>query len=1098
MRLFLLAFLCCLATYTAPVSSQKDFFKFSNFGENEGLSNTRVLKVVTDRQGFIWVATQEGLYRYDGYNFKVFKHDPENSKSLAHNYVQALFIDSFDRLWVGSRGGVLHQYNAEREEFSRFKINSGSSDSSGGQSAVFSLAEDKDGYLWVATFGAGLKQFNLKNNQFVRSYRHNPDDVGSIGDDKLYSVLIDGKGILWVGTRNGGLNRFDKVSETFSRFQHLPENPNSLSHNRVYSLLENSKGQLWVGTRGGGLNRFEPETQSFISYQHDPDKAESLASNQVWSLFEDKAGELWVGTFEGALSLFNPQTQSFEHYQHDQTNKQSLADNNVMSITQDNSGLIWVGTFGGGVSHFSPDSGRYGLVQYEPESVNGLSEGDIWAMFKDSRGILWVGSTEGLNRYDPQTDTYYSYQHDINDPYSLSDNYVKSIFEDSQGRLWVGTDKGGLNRVDIRNEHPQKYQFVHYQFEADNPQSLSDNSIQVVSQDSEQRIWVGTLQGLNLYQPETDSFRRFYHDTSNSESLSDNTVYSLLADKNGKLWIGTNNGGLNLLDPKTERFTRYLKNDDNVESISNNTVFSIAKDSKGILWLGTDGGLNRFDPESGTAKHYRIKDGLSSDGVLAVQVDSQDNLWIGGDNISRVQLYSSEKNNELEAINDIKVINYIGSQAQCSSNQGASFRDKSGTLYWGGLNQYCSFQPEAILVDSTPPAVVLTDFKLANQSVGLSDSNEQSEQGFHLKQVINHSDKITLSHKDNIFSFEFSALHFSDPKKNQYRYLLEGFSDEWIKTDWTNRRATYTDLPSGDYTFTVTATNDQGKWNDTGRNIQLTILPPPWKTWWAYSTYAVIIGLMIWYFIHSQRKQVLIEREVNEQLKQLDKLKDEFLANTSHELRTPLNAIIGLSESMICGATGELPKDTTECLHLVLNSGKRLTNLVSDILDFSQLNSSELSINTKAVNLNTIVENTIGESQGLLNDSKVLLVNEVSKNLPLVEANEDRLKQILYNLLGNGIKFTQSGSVRVKANLKGPFIDVQVVDTGIGIPEAMQQEIFKTFQQVDGSYSRKYEGTGLGLAITKKLVELHGGTIRVASKPEHGAAFTFTLPISYQ
>jgi len=1094
MRLYLLATLCCLVIFSTPLHAKKDFFKFTNIGVDEGLTNPFVIKVLQDRQGFLWVATQNGLYRYDGYEFKVFMHNPEDKSSIGGNYIQNLYEDSKGRLWISVLRAGLALYHAETESFTLYSPNNSNLSSE----MVAAVAEDDDGSLWVATFGGGLNHFNPETKDFSQ-YRHNPNDSNSLSDDKVYSILVDSEGVLWAGTRNGGLNRFDENSQTFKAFKHQSETPASLSQNNVFSLLEDSKGQLWVGTRSGGLNRFVPETQSFIHYTNQADNPSSLPSNQVFSIFEDKVGDLWVGTNEGGLSLFQPQSESFVHYRNDPANKNSLFDNDIFAITQDNTGLIWLGTFGGGLSHFSPDSRRFGLVQYEPELENGLSEGDIQTLFKDSRGNLWIGSTAGLTRYDQDSNSYFLYQHDEKNPSSLSDNDVWAIYEDSQGQIWVGTTEGGLNVFSPNSEHSEDYQnlsFKRYQFDARNPHSLSDNAVRVITEDSNQQLWIGTKQGLNRYRSETDDFIRYSHDKNNQNSLSDNTIYSLLSGKSGHLWVGTRSGGLNLFDPQNDTFVRYSKDESNPQSLSDNMIYAIAMDSKEHLWLGTRGGLNRFNPETSEATHYRTKDGLFSDRVAAVQIDGNDNIWLGGDYISFIEGSSLEKGGKLSLIKD------ISTKADCGANQGSSFQDDSGKLYWGGVNQYCAFYPKDVMLDSTAPRIVFTDFKLANQSVeipvkvGNSALSNSAVKSAPLSKVINNTSDIVLGYRDNILSFEFSALHFSDPKKNQYRYRLEGFRDEWITTDWTNRRATYTNLPADDYIFTVIAANDVGKWSQKGRSIKLTILPPPWKTWWAYTIYLFIISVIIWYFIYSQRKQVLIERAVNVQLKKLDKLKDELLANTSHELRTPLNAIVGLSESMICGATGELPEDATDCLHLVLKSGKRLTNLVNDIMDFSQLNSNELSIEIKPVNLRNIVAEAIQASQELLNGSAIQLINDIPSDLPCVEADEYRLQQIVYKLLNNAIKFTPSGSVTIKAMLKDSYVDIQVVDTGIGIPEDMQGEIFKPFQQVDGSSSRAFEGTGLGLAITKQLVELHGGTMRVDSKPGDGATFTFSLPVS--
>ena len=887
-NLFIYGLLCCFLLIPSALFAKQAFFNFTNVGIKQGLANTFVIKVLQDKQGFIWVGTQDGLFRYDGYDFIQYQHDPDDATSLAHNYVQTLFEDSTGILWVGTRGGVLHQYQATFDSFSRFPFDKDYPNTSRSHSTIMSIAQGDDNSLWVATFGGGLNKFDLSSKQFIQNVSHQPQDDNSLSDDRVYVVLQANNGLVWVGTRDGGLNAFNTVTGNFKRYQHHPDKPDSLSHNKVFALLEDSKGTLWVGTRGGGLNRFNPAEKSFTRFQHHPDKPHSLSSNQVYAIHQDNAGTLWVGTRGQGLNRFNPEAQRFSRYLQDPLNKKSLGNNSVRSITQDHTGNLWIATFGGGLSVFNPDSQRFGLNRHQPDNPNSLSQGGVLAIFKDKSGILWMGSTAGLDRYDEDKDKWLHYQAEPeSDSYSgpksdlesepghsqsISDSNVWAIFEDAFGVLWVGTRNGGLNRVKRFGEsgeplEPEDYSFVHYKKSLNNPHSLSDDYVLVIHEDRAKQLWVGTQNGLNRFNRAQNNFTRFTHDKAVADSLGDNIINSLFTDSQGRFWIGTQQGGLNLFvgdtvaenshsEQSRQGFVRFKHQPDDDNSLSDNTIWSIAQDAKGILWLGTEGGLNRFNPETQKATHFRVKHGLASDRVYHVLIDKEDNAWIGDNGISILHPESDSQNNTFS------ITNHIGSEANCFANQGASFQAQDGRLYWGSNSQYCAFYPEQAIKSSRPPILAFTGFKLLNKSVLVSQQGNPSP----LLQAINQSPAITLNHKQNILSFEFSTLHFDDPKANQYRYKLEGFNEDWIETDWKNRHATYTNLSAGNYTFTVKASNHEGLWNEQGKSIQLTILPPPWKTWWAYTLYGLFIISLILVFIRSQRQKVLFERELNAKL----------------------------------------------------------------------------------------------------------------------------------------------------------------------------------------------------------------------------------------
>ncbi|MFT4927492.1 MAG: signal transduction histidine kinase [Phenylobacterium sp.] len=660
----------------------------------------------------------------------------------------------------------------------------------------------------------------------------------------------------------------------------------------------------------------------------------------------------------------------------------------------------------------------------------------------------------------------------------------------------MGTETGGLNQLTSKQQQYKGGAFIRYRHQADNPQSLSDDNAYAITEDSAGNIWVGTVIGLNRFDPDSDIFDRYVHDPESSTSISDNYIMTLYPAKDGTLWIGTNGGGLNHYDPQQQQqqpqqqgFTRYLHEPNNANSLSQNVVLSIHEDPQGIFWIGTNGGLNRLDPTNNTFTHYRLKQGLSSDIVIAILSDQTGQLWLtlGDGSIALFDPVTA------------KIKNNVAAKSHCSANEGSYFKAKDGQFLLGGNEGYCAFYPQDIIQPSQPPQLIFTDFRLINKTVKLSDTANPSP----LMNVINHTQSLTLNHKQNVLSFEFAAIHYADPKLNQYPYKLVGFDADWIDTKANNRRATYTNLPAGHYTFKVKASNNEEAWTEQAREVQLIIEPAPWRTWWAYMLYVVLLGGVVsavaGVFVRAQWQKVRDQEAVNLRLTEVDKLKDEFLANTSHELRTPLNGIIGLAESLIDGVAGPQSTSGVANLAMIVTSGKRLSNLVNDILDFSKLKNHNLNLIQRPTDLYSLSEVVLTLSKPLVGAKKLKLINAVPNDLPAVLADENRLQQILHNLVGNAIKFTDAGQVSVSAEICDNQLIVSVADTGIGIEPAQFERIFCSFEQIEGDTERVYSGTGLGLSVTKQLVELHGGTITVESpidKGGKGSVFSFNLAIA--
>ena len=670
------------------------------------------------------------------------------------------------------------------------------------------------------------------------------------------------------------------------------------------------------------------------------------------------------------------------------------------------------------------------------------------------------------------------YLPDPEDPTSLSSPVVTSILEDSAGVLWVGT-YGGLNGMDQDRERFAR----HYRHDSEDPRSLSHDVVFSLLEDRSGNLWVGTDAGLDRLGPERQHFVHFQHDPQDPESLEGGPIYHLLEDRSGSVWAGSVENGLSRFDRERQRFHNYRHDPDNADSLSANGVSALYEDTSGFLWIGTyNGGLDRLDQDRKSFRHYRERHGLPSATVLGVLEDDEGFLWLNTyRGLSRFDPVN-------ESFRNFDVDDGLQGNVYSSSS---TFRSPSGEMFFGGVNGLDAFFPQDIEDDLQAPIVRFTEFRLAGELL-LPGRSEDSP----LQVSVAMASEIVLTHRHRTFSFEFAALHFATPRKNRYAYRLEGYDDDWIETDAAHRLARYTNLDPGRYTLRVKASNQDGEWNEEGANVELTVLPAPWETWWAYLIYGTLVATAFLGAMQWQQRRIERERALSSRLREVDRVKDEFLANTSHELRTPLYGITGLAESLIDHSGKDLPETVRSKLAMIVASGRRLANLVNDILDFSRLSRKSLELHRRPVDLETLTQVVLTMSRPLLGVKDLKLINAIDRRLPPAYADENRLQQILYNLVGNAIKFTESGTIEVTAVAEEGRLVIEIADTGIGIPEDKLERIFASFEQLDASAERERGGTGLGLAVARQLVSLHGGTIWAESRLGEGSRFFFTLPVA--
>lgn len=656
---------------------------------------------------------------------------------------------------------------------------------------------------------------------------------------------------------------------------------------------------------------------------------------------------------------------------------------------------------------------------------------------------------------------------------------INAILKDSKNNIWIATTKG-LSVFDKQKEDfilklPAKgndFNFVYF------------NRLAPIIEDKQGNLWLGTPMGVYECNINSKKYIIHKHDSLNIFSISSNVITSMYKDKNGTIWIGTRNG-LNRYNQKSNNFRQYFFDPNKP---INNFINSICEDSSGKLLVGTSKGLNIFDLN--TNKNFRPTcSELSNLYIAGILVDKNNNIWLSS---SRGLFRYNQQ------LNSLANFGYRYGQFINNFRSGSYLNSNSGLFYFGGENGFISFNPNDIKIDKGFPNIVITDFKINNKSV-LSDYPISTLDSYGA------SAKIILPYNQNNLLFKFAALKTKIPSKSKYLYFLEGFSKEWLPAAPNFRTANFTNLDPGEYTFKVKASNSDGLWNKKGTSMKIIITPPFWKTWWAYLIYFLtIIGVLFSYIRHkiaAQQKELLKkeeelkrEQEISERLRNIDRLKDEFLANTSHELRTPLHGIIGIAESLIDGAAGVLSPKAKSNLSMIISSGNRLASLVNDILDFSKIKNNELKLDKKVVDMRILTDFVLALSKSMADKKRIALKNKIERNKYKVYGDENRLQQIMFNLVGNAIKFTEEGSVTVYAEENNNFVKTSIQDTGMGIPPEKHEDIFKSFEQLDGSSIRSQSGTGLGLSITKDLVQLHGGEIFLESEVGKGSVFSFTIP----
>ncbi len=1066
--------ICLLLLFNLAAFSQTNPINFTALTSKDGLISNTVNAILKDSLGIMWFATDDGLNKFDGTNFTVYRNDAGDTSSLRSNEVLALHEDKRGNLWVGTSGGGLSLYNRRKDNFSHFPANLPFEGFSR-NGVIRSICSDHLGKIWIAQFDALFVLDPVSKKIEKLMLYTNPDKAPR--KTTLFCVFEDSKHRMWVGS-DQGLFLYNRESGSFQQFTHSETDANSLGSDKVKAITEDRNGHIWVGTVNG-LARVQPDSAGISIFRF----TSRFSDNEINCIAADPEGYLWIGTSQG-LNRLNPLTNAVDPFVPETGHPHSLTNKYIKTVYIDNQGIYWFGTFRGGVNKYDKNLNLFNLKFSNAFDENSHGPSIITAFAENRNGRIFVGTDgSGLYEFNRQTEQ----MRNINMPqpnkttapptiltmYMAHDNklligtYATGLFimnaatgqmeqlqkgpgannlnsndifclkEDSKGAIWIGTNGDGIN---VLHNNKVIVKYTPRPNGANEVQLPLNGYIRAIEEDRDGNMWIGSHgSGLAIYYAATHTWAVYTKDNSR---LPSDKIQCILCDSQGRIWIGTYGVGLILFDKATQQFVSFSEKD----GLQNTTIYQVVEDLQGRIWLSTNTGISSFDPKTKSFRNFNNQNGV------------QNNNFIHGSGI----------------------------------------RLSDGALIFGGVLGFNYFDPAKLTINRNNPAVVLTDLKISNRSVIPGDESP-------IKAHISVANEIRLDYKQN-FTLGFVALNYTIPKQNRYAYKLEGFDKDWNYTGTINT-ASYTNLDPGEYTFRVKASNNDGIWSTHETTINVFVKPPFWRTTLAYIFYVLAIAGLLLYSrykgITRLQKKFALEQERQEvkRVQELDRLKLKFLTNLSHDFRTPISLIVGPVEQLIREESTEGKLDK---LQMIRRNARRLLNLVNQLLDFRKMEVRELKLQLSPGDFISFIKE-VTESFRDLSERKNLLFTFESE-LPKLPAlfDHDKMERILFNLLSNAFKFTLAGgSISVSLQKKefesdanNQWVSIKVADTGIGIPKEEQHNVFERFLQNHSAASVLNQGTGIGLSITKEFVKMHGGTITVDSEAGKGCVFTILVPLA--
>jgi signal transduction histidine kinase/ligand-binding sensor domain-containing protein/DNA-binding response OmpR family regulator len=1068
--------------------AQTEQYQFSQLNSTNGLSHNQVTSIYKDSKGFMWFGTLSGLNRYDGYKFKIFKHNDHDAGSLDDDFIVRVFEGPFNKLWVQTHNG-LNIYNPSTERFEH-DIKKTLAGFSIPDSLISTIKKDRFGNFWFLHNNLGVYKFNAGTKK-VTHYIHIAGDTSSVYPGRVTGICEDSKGDFWLAQNGGILEKLDH--QTGKITQRIYGISKQNQHEQLeLKVFVDKQNDLWAfdsGTPGGAY--YINLSKNVFKHIDKSSPGSALNADLISDIIQDDKNMMWIATDHGGINILNKRDFKIRYLVNREDDSKSLGQNSTISVYKDNSGIIWVGTYKQGISYYHDNIIKFPLYKHHLTDPNSLSYNDVNKFAEDDKGNIWIGTNgRGLIYFNRQAGTFTSYVHDAAIANSLTNNVIVSLWIDHQKKLWIGTYCGGLDCYDGKT-------FKHYRHNASVPTSISDDRVWEIMEDSSNNLWVGTLDGgLNLLNREKNTF--LHYKAGQPNSISSNYISGLIEDEYHNIWIATSMG-VSVLLHKSQRFIYYNHDKNNKNTLINDNLFNLIEDSRHLIWLGTREGLSIFDPSTKKFTNFRKEDGLPDNTILDILEDDSHNMWIsttGG--LSNVIVKGTKGNLSFSFINYDET---DGLQAR-AFNENASLKTKDGELIFGGSNGFNIFKPSAIRSNKSVPNIILTDFQVFNKSL---NPGEDLNGHVILSKSITETTNITLRYNENAFAIEFASLNFFNPGKVKLKYQLEGFDKGWTTSDNKIRKATYTNLDPGNYIFKVKTAGEDGIWRSAPLILEIKILPPFWKTGWAYLIYALSFIGVLFYIRHRGVKKIEAkyalehERQEAQRMHELDMMKIKFFTNVSHEFRTPLSLIMAPVDKIL--KQTEEP-DQRRQLQMVNRNAKRLLNMVNQLLDFRKMEVQELKLHARQGDIISFIKEMVYSFSDVADKKNIRFVFDSEVEGLEINFDYDKIERIIFNLLSNAFKFTPEGGhvsvlLAMTEKTEGEqFLEIKVIDTGIGIPLDKQDKIFERFFQNEVPGSMVNQGSGIGLSITREFVKLHNGEISVESEPNQGSYFTILLPIS--
>ena len=1050
--LILVCIFSCLKISTS-YANIRESFNFKNITIEDGLSQSTVETIYQDSKGYIWIGTNDGLDRYNGYEFKHYKHDKYDKNSIANNYIVDIIEDKNGYIWVSTIGGLsrinpdkdeiknyyskedsgnlsnsnlwqllctkdnrliastidgLNVYDEDKDKFTRILYKEGELPSQ----YIYSLEEDLYGHIWVGTDN-GLVELD-KDLNIVKSYQD------AIGDSDVYNVYDDSKGNIWVCTLDNGLFKINLDDKSVENYKNN-NSKISIPSNNVRDIISDSEGKLWIAT-DKGLCTFDYEREEFITYNKKSYQSNNLIDDEIFCLLKDSSGLIWIGTYSG-ISRFNPNS-SFTHFKSDPYDNNSISGNVIHGIYEDDDKTLWIGTNESGVNIINGES----IKHLNKENSNIVS--DLIEDITGFKNYIFIGTNEGLSvlvKNDKTAKNYTITNYTTKD--GLPSNKIRSLFIDSKGYLWIGTNKG-LAILDINNNKIIDITYILDEM------GVSDKFIRAVYEDSKGNYYIGCFLegGLIKINPNNKEYKIYKNIENDDSSISNNSIRYINEDLYGNILVGTSHG-INILNLSTDKFNHYTEKD----GLINNTIYGILVDKNNGIWMSTNAGISKLSTEDDTFKNFTITDGLQS--------------------------------NEF--------------------NGRACFKSKDGNMYFGGINGFNVFNSQDIELSTFEPKVIFDNFEI---------------NGTNKKDISN----IKFKSNENNIKINFFTNDYKNTKTTQYYYKLEGLENEWNMTN--SNSLVFANLGSGDYTLKIKTITQHGVMSDES-SVHFTINPPIWRSNYAICIYLILIIISILRYMHKvntldrlvneRTNKLRKEMEKNEQLFKkvlsLEQNKNNYFVNLSHELRTPLNVLSSINQ-LIKEFTKKdnfiTPEKLSYYMGIMDRNCSRLLGLINNLIDHTKIENNSYIINKKDEDIVYLVEETVLDMKDYIEEKGLELIFDTDVEEKVIRCDKVDIERCIINLVGNAVKFTpEGGLIEVLLQDLDDKVKIIVKDNGIGISEENQKIIFDRFNQVVDESSEQKGGSGLGLTITKQLITLHNGEIYVESEVGVGSEFIIILPV---